>query len=98
MKTEHVLGILFWVSLYGLSVWRWFIVRPTYVWLKPRLDAAILIAIPVLSLSAFSGFCMGGVIGCVGNTIAALLWGSLLFVLWAMDRYAREQRRPTDQA
>ena len=95
MKSADVLGILFWAASLGLGGWRWFVVRPPYVWLKPRLVGITLIAILVLGLAALSGFCMGGVVGCVGNTIAALLWGLFLFALWATQRYEQEQRRST---
>ena len=95
MKSADVLGILFWTAAFGLGAWRWLVVRPPSVWLKPRLVGVTLIAIPVLGLAALSGFSMGGVVGLVGNLIASLLWGLFLFALWATHRYEQEQRRST---
>lgn len=92
MKSADVLGILFWTVALGFGAGRWFVVRPPDVWLRPRLVRVTLIAIPLLVLAALSGFGMGGVVGCVGNSIAASLWGLFLFSLWATHRYEQEQR------
>lgn len=83
MRLEDVLGVGFWVMLVVIAGVSLAYSRRTRQELIARLMRAAVVLPLVVAAAGLIGFAVGGSVGLIGNSIAALLFTAWIGVTWA---------------